>query len=104
MRKRERERKQASKSQLLWIPTKQNFSNSIKVNKKKRSIRTTILGGKAVDGVISLALGTNVAREGVGGERAGVTTVLINITNVELDRGVVLGTDQAVSGRARRRR
>jgi hypothetical protein len=63
-------------------------------------IRTSILGGKTVERVISLGLSTDEAREGVGGEGTGVAAVLVNIANVDLDRGVVLGTDKAVSGRA----
>lgn len=61
---------------------------------------TAILGGKAVDRVIGLGLGADVAREGVGLEGAGVATVLVNVANVDLDRGVILGTDQSVGGRA----
>jgi len=60
----------------------------------------TIVGGKAVDGVISLGLGTDVAREGVGGEGAGVATVLVNTADVDLDGRVVLGANEAVSGGA----
>ena len=73
--------------------------HSVSVGDQK-IILTTILGGKAVDGVISLGLGTDVAREGIGGEGAGVATVLVNTANVDLDRGVVLGANKAVSGRA----
>lgn len=64
--------------------------------------RTAILGSQAVERVISLRLGTEEAREGIGLEGTGVATVLVNITNVDLDSGVVLGTDEAVSGRASR--
>lgn len=62
--------------------------------------RTTILGGKAVERVIGLRLGADEAGEGVGGEGASVAAVLVNITNVDLNGGVVLGANEAVSGRA----
>lgn len=64
---------------------------------------TTVLGGKAVDGVISLGLLADKTREGIGGEAAGVTTASINLTNVDLDRGVILGSDQTVCGGANQR-
>ena len=70
-------------------------------NENKRVRLTTILGGKAVDRVIGLGLGTNVAREGVGGEGAVVATVLVNTSDVDLDGSVVLGANEAVSGGAR---
>lgn len=70
--------------------------------RQKECIRTTILGGKAVDGVISLGLGTDVSRKGIGGEGAVEKTVLINTSDVDLDRGVVLGANEAVSGGAER--
>lgn len=68
--------------------------------RNRDSILTAILGGKAVDRVVRLGLGANVAREGVGREGAGVATVGVNVANVDLDRGVILGTDQSVGGRA----
>jgi hypothetical protein len=60
----------------------------------------TVLGGEAVDRVIGLGLGTDVAREGVGGEGAVVAAVLVNTSDVDLDGSVVLGANEAVSGGA----
>ena len=69
-------------------------------NRRHKEKRTTVLGGEAVDRVISLGLGTNVAREGVGGEGAVVAAVLVNTSDVDLDGSVVLGANEAVSGGA----
>lgn len=61
---------------------------------------TSIIGGQAVERVVSLGLSTDKARERIGGEGTGVATVCVNITNVDLDRGVVLGANEAVGCRA----
>ena len=60
-------------------------------------LQESILGGEAVQGVINLADGADEAREGVCLEIAGVNTVGIDLTNVDLSRGVVLGGDDAAS-------
>jgi hypothetical protein len=48
-------------------------------------VLTTVLGGKAVDGVISLGFLTNETAKSIGGEGTGVAARSINITNVDLD-------------------
>lgn len=63
-------------------------------------LEVTILGDKAVKGVIALGVGANEAGEGVGGELTGEVAGGINIANVDLDGGVVLGGNDAVGGRA----
>ena len=47
-------------------------------------------------------LSTDESRESEGGEAAIVQPILINMSNVDLDRGVVLGRDDPVGGRAAR--
>lgn len=64
------------------------------------STLTAILGSKTVDGVISLRLLADKTREGIGSEATSVATAGIDITNVDLDRGVILGSDQTVCGGA----
>ena len=49
-------------------------------------------------------LSTDKPRESKGGEAAIIEAILINVTNVDLDRGVVLGRDDPVGGRAARSR
>jgi len=46
-------------------------------------------------------LGSDITREGKGSESLGVDTGFwVNITNVDLDGSVVLGSDKTTSGRA----
>lgn len=56
--------------------------------------------GKAVEGVVALAAGTDETAEGVGLVLAGVAAVLVNLADGDLDRGVVVGLDDAVGGAA----
>ena len=67
-------------------------------------ILTTILGSKTVDGIISLRLLADETRKSIGGEATGVTTAGIDLTDVDLDGSVVLGSDQTVSGGAKERK
>ena len=48
-------------------------------------ILTTVLGGKAVDGVISLGFLANETAKSVGGEGTSVTAGGIDFTDVDLD-------------------
>jgi hypothetical protein len=48
-------------------------------------------------------LSTDESRESKGLEAASVQPVLIDMSNVDLDRGVVLGRDDPVGGRAARK-
>lgn len=45
-------------------------------------------------------LGTNESTKSEGRELTSVSATLIQMTNVDLDGGVILGSDQPVSGRA----
>lgn len=63
-------------------------------------LEVAVLLGKAVEGVVGLAAGTDEAAESVGLALAGVAAVLVNLANGELDRGVVVGLDDAVGGAA----
>ena len=56
--------------------------------------------GKPVHGVVRLAHGAHEAAEGIGLVLAGVAAVLVNLADAELDRGVVLGLDNAAGGAA----
>jgi hypothetical protein len=71
-----------------------DFMNSLKLS--------TTLGalGQVSQVGIRLALGADKAGEGVGGELLGVDAILVQLANVDLDRGVVLGSDDAVGGGA----
>ena len=60
----------------------------------------TVALRQAVEGVVALAHGADEAAEGVGLVLAGVPAVFVDLANGELDRGVVLGLDDAVGGRA----
>ncbi|KAH3662289.1 hypothetical protein OGAPHI_005539 [Ogataea philodendri] len=64
-------------------------------------LEQTILLSKSVQGVISLTSSSDVSTQSVGGVRAwDSSSFLVNIGNVDLDRSVVLGFDDSVSGRA----
>lgn len=63
-------------------------------------LEVTVTLGQAVEGVIALAAGTDEAAKSVGLVLAGVATVLVNLANGELDRGVVVGLNDAVGGAA----
>ena len=63
-------------------------------------LEVAVLLGKAVEGVVTLAAGTDETTESVGLVLAGVAAVLVNLANGELDRGVVVGLDDAVGGAA----
>lgn len=56
--------------------------------------------GEAVEGVVALAAGTDETAQSVGLVLAGVSAVLINLADGDLDRGVVVGLDDAVGGAA----
>lgn len=56
--------------------------------------------GKAVEGVVALAAGTDEAAQSVGLVLAGVAAVLVNLADGDLDGGVVVGLDDAVGGAA----
>lgn len=55
---------------------------------------------EAVDRVVSLAAGAEVAADGIRPALARVDALSVDLANIELDRRVVLGSDEAPSGRA----
>jgi hypothetical protein len=57
---------------------------------------------ETVKRVVRLGLLADETAESIGGEGVGETTFSIDITNVDLDRGVVLGSDETVGGRAKK--
>lgn len=64
-------------------------------------LQQTVLLGQSVQGVVSLTSTSNVAAQGVGGVGTGNGSALgVNVRDVDLDRCVVLGLDDSVSGRA----
>ena len=56
--------------------------------------------GKAVNRVVRASLLTEEAADGESGDVASEDSLLINVGKVELNGSVVLGSDQAVGGRA----
>jgi hypothetical protein len=56
---------------------------------------------ETVKRVVRLSLLTDETTESIGGEGVGETTFSIDITNVDLDRRMVLGSDETVGGRAK---
>lgn len=66
---------------------------------RKDILEEALLLRKSVERVVRLALGANVAADGEGGVLAGNgAALLVNVSNVDLNRGVVLGLDDAVGG------
>lgn len=63
-------------------------------------LEVAITLGQAVEGVIALAAGADEAAKSVGLVLASVAAVLVNLADGELDRGVVVGLDDAVGGAA----
>lgn len=64
-------------------------------------LQQTVLLCQSVQGVVSLTSTSDVAAQGVGGVRTGNgSTLRINVRDVDLNRGMVLGLDDSVSGRA----
>lgn len=63
-------------------------------------LEEAVLLCEPVEAVVTLAHGTDETAESVDLVLAGVATVLVNLANAELDRGVVLGLDDASGGRA----
>jgi hypothetical protein len=84
------------------MPTNDIVGHS--THRNMRGSLTAIMGSEAVDRVVSFGFLTDKATESIGGERVGGTTFFIHVSNVKLDRGVVLGSDETVGGRAIRRK
>jgi len=62
-------------------------------------LEEAVLLCEPVEAVVGLAHGADETADGVGLVVAGVAAVLVNLANAELDRGVVLGPDDASGGR-----
>lgn len=63
-------------------------------------LEVAITLGQAVEGVVALTAGTDETAQGIGLVLAGVAAVLVNLADGDLDRGVVVGLDDAVGGAA----
>ena len=63
-------------------------------------LQVAVTLSEAVEGVIALTAGTDEATQSVGLVLAGVAAVLVNLADGQLDRGVVVGLDDAVGGAA----
>lgn len=61
---------------------------------------TAVLSCQAVNRIVSFSFTAHVARKGIGTEAVGQATVFVDVSNIDLDRGMILGSDQAVGGRA----
>ena len=66
----------------------------------KIPLEVTILRAETVKGVIRFRLSTDKARHDIGLERSSHATAIIDISNVNLNRGVILGSNETTSGRA----
>lgn len=64
------------------------------------ALQETITLGQSVEGVVALAHGADESAKGVNLVVTGVASVLVNLADGDLDRGVVLGLDDAVGGAA----
>ena len=64
------------------------------------TILTAILLSKTIEGVVRFSFLTNKAPESVGGEGVGITTISIALAYINLNRGVILGSNETVGGRA----
>ena len=58
--------------------------------------RTASLGRQAVQGVVALAHGTDLAAERKGGRGGECATLSVDVANADLDRSVILRGDEAV--------
>lgn len=63
-------------------------------------VHTAILSSQTVNAVVSLGFATDETAESVGGEGARQTAVSTDIADVNLNRGVILGSNETVGGRA----
>lgn len=64
-------------------------------------ILTTLLGSQPVERVVSLSSSSHVTGQREDGRRSlDQSAVLVNVTDGNLDRGVVLGLDDSASGSA----
>lgn len=64
------------------------------------ALQETITLGQSVEGVVALAHGADESAKGVDLVVTGVAAVLVNLADGDLDRGVILGLDDAVGGAA----
>ena len=55
---------------------------------------------ETVKGIVRLSFLAKETTESIGGETVGGTTLSINISNVDLNGSVILGSDETVGGRA----
>lgn len=62
------------------------------------ALEEAVLLCEPVEAVVALAHGTDEARQGVDLVVTGVAAVLVNLADADLDRGVVLGLDDASGG------
>ena len=53
-----------------------------------------------VKGIVRFSFLTDETTESISGETVGGTTLSINISNVDLNGSVILGSDETVGGRA----
>jgi hypothetical protein len=62
-------------------------------------LEEAVLLCEPVEAVVALAHGADETADGVGLGLAGVATVLVNLGDADLDGAMVLGPDDATSGR-----
>jgi len=66
----------------------------------KDGLEETLFSGQTAHGVVSFGGETNGTREGKGNRFTSVATFGIDFTNVQLDSGMILRGNKAVSSRA----
>lgn len=75
------------------------YLNSVSINRLPRrrpdALEEAVALCEPVDAVVGLAHSANEARESVDLVLAGVATVLVDLSDADLDGGVVLGLDDA---------
>lgn len=82
-----------------WGPIRFAYLNSVSINHLPRrrpdALEEAVALCEPVDAVVGLAHGADEARESVDLVLAGVATVLVDLSDADLDGGVVLGLDDA---------
>lgn len=81
----------------IVVPDKEHLSLLLSA---PDALQETITLCQSVEGVVALAHGADETAESVDLVLAGVSAVLVDLSNGDLDGGVVLGLDDAVGGAA----
>jgi hypothetical protein len=83
-----------------YKPYRTNFRRLSLAASAPNVLQQTITLAQSVQGIVALAHGPYETAQGVDLVLAGVSAVLVDLADGNLDRGVVLGLDDAVGGAA----